>query len=89
MRKISLFIILILPFIINAQILEVSGIQEGVWNYDTILLVDEVVVPEDKSLTIAKGTRVIFQDYYSITIKGSLKAFGQKNDSIYFSTCEL
>ena len=85
MRKISLFIILILPFIINAQILEVSGIQEGVWNYDTILLVDDVVVPEDKSLTIAKGTRVIFQDYYSITIKGSLKALGQKNDSIYFT----
>ncbi len=81
-------IILILPFIMNAQILEVAGIQEGVWNYDTVFVIDDVIVPEDKSLTIVKGTHVVFQDYYSITIKGSLKALGQEYDSIYFTSVD-
>lgn len=88
MRKILMSIILILPFIMNAQILKVAGIQEGVWNYDTVLVIDDVIVPEDKSLTIVKGTHVVFQDYYSITIKGSLKALGQEYDSIYFTSVD-
>ena len=88
MRKTLASIILILPFVINAQILEVAGIQEGIWNYDTIFVIDDIVVPKDKSLTIAEGTRVVFQDHYSITIMGSLKALGQKNDSIYFTSID-
>ena len=75
-----------MPFIVDAQILEVAGIQEGIWDYDTVLVVDDVVVPKDKSLTIAKGTNVIFKDFFSITINGSFKALGSEVDSIYFTS---
>ncbi len=80
--------ILLLPFLSRAQTAKVSGIQEGVWNCDTILVVGDVVVPEDKSLVILEGTRVIFQDYLSITINGSFKALGRENDSVYFTSCD-
>ena len=86
MKNILVLIILFMPFIMNAQILEVAGIQEGIWDYDTVLVVDDVVVPKDKSLTIAKGTNVIFKDYFSITINGSFKALGSEVDSIYVTS---
>lgn len=86
MKKILLLIILLLPFLIKAQRLEVSGIQEGIWNYDTILVVGDVIVPEEMSLTIAEGTRVIFDDHYSILVKGKLQAVGSETDSIYFTS---
>lgn len=86
MKNILVLIILFMPFIIDAQVLEVAGIQEGIWDYDTVLVVDDVVVPKDKSLTIVKGTNVIFKDYFSITINGSVKALGSEADSIYFTS---
>ena len=70
----------------KAQTLKVSGIQEGLWNYDTIFVVDDVIVPEDKSLVVMEGTRVIFEDYFSITVNGSFKALGCEDDSIYFTS---
>ena len=85
MRKIFVFITLLFPFVLSSQNLNVSGIQEGVWNYDTIFVVGDVVVPEDKSLTIKEGSKVIFEDYYNILVKGTFEAVGSANDSIYFT----
>ena len=86
MKKILVSIILLLPFLIKSQTLEVYGIQEGLWDYDTIFVVGDVIVPEDKSLTISEGTRVVFMDYRSIVINGSFKALGSETDSIYFTS---
>ena len=88
MKKILVSIILLLPFLLKSQILEVSGIQEGLWNCDTVLVIKDVIVPEDKSLTISEGTRIVFKDYFSITVNGSLKALGSETDSIYFTACD-
>ena len=88
MKKILVSIIFLLPFLLKSQTMEVSGIQEGLWNCDTVFVIDNVIVPEDKSLTIAEGTRVIFEDYFSITIKGYFKAIGCEGDSIYFTSCD-
>ena len=85
MKKILVSLILLLPFLTKSQILEVSGIQEGLWNCDTVLVIKDVIVPEDKSLTISEGTRVVFKDYFSITVNGSFKALGSETDSIYFT----
>ena len=85
MKKILVSLILLLPFLLKSQILEVSGIQEGLWSYDTVLVIKDVIVPEDKSLTISEGTRVVFKDYFSITVNGSFKALGNETDSIYFT----
>ena len=85
MKKILVSLILLLPFLLKSQILEVSGIQEGLWNCDTVLVIKDVIVPEDKSLTISEGTRVVFKDYFSITVNGSFKALGSETDSIYFT----
>ena len=86
MKKILVSLFLLLPFVLKSQILEVSDIQEGLWDSDTVLVIKDVIVPEDKSLTISKGTRVIFKDYFSITVNGSLKALGNETDSIYFTS---
>lgn len=85
MKKILVSLIFLLPFLLKSQTIEVSGIQEGLWNCDTVLVIKDVIVPEDKSLTISEGTRVVFKDYFSITVNGSLKAFGNETDSIYFT----
>ena len=85
MKKILVSLIFLLPFLLKSQTIEVSGIQEGLWNCDTILVIKDVIVPEDKSLTISEGTRVVFKDYFSITVNGSFKALGSETDSIYFT----
>ncbi len=85
MKKILVSLIFLLPFLLKSQTIEVSGIQEGLWNCDTVLVIKDVIVPEDKSLTISEGTRVVFKDYFSITVNGSLKALGSETDSIYFT----
>ena len=88
MKKSLLFLLLLMSFISKAQTYEVSGNQEGTWDCDTILVVGDVVVPEESSLTIAEGTQIIFQDYYSILVKGSFEASGCENDSIYFTVAD-
>ncbi len=85
MKKILVSLIFLLPFLLKSQTIEVSGIQEGLWNCDTVLVIKDVIVPEDKSLTIFEGTRVVFKDYFSITVNGSFKALGSETDSIYFT----
>ncbi|MBO7287840.1 MAG: right-handed parallel beta-helix repeat-containing protein [Bacteroidales bacterium] len=85
MKKILVSIILLFPFLLKSQTMEVSGIQEGLWNCDTVLVIKDVIVPEDKSLTISEGTRIIFKDYFSIIVNGSFKALGSETDSIYFT----
>ncbi len=88
MKKILVSLILLLPFLLKSQTMEVSGIQEGLWSCDTVLVIKDVIVPEDKSLTIAEGTRVIFKGHSGITINGSFKALGCEEDSIYFTSLD-
>lgn len=88
MRRILAFIILSLPFIVKSQMMEVSGIQEGSWNYDTVLVVGDVVVPEGSELIIAAGTKVIFDGHHNISVKGSLEAVGDKENPICFTAID-
>ena len=44
MNKSLLFLLLLLPFISQAQICEVSGNQEGTWDCDTILIINPDII---------------------------------------------
>ena len=71
-----------------AQTIEVSGLQSGIWKADTILVTDNVVIED--ALSIAAGTTVLFDDFYSICVKrnATLNAIGTKYDSIVFTVVD-
>ena len=83
MKNILLFLLLLLPFISRSQTYEVSGNQDGIWDCDTILVVGDVVVAEENSLSITAGTNVIFKDHYNILVKGGFEAIGNENAQHY------
>ncbi len=88
MRKYLLILLFLIPLMSRSQSCEVSGNQEGVWDCDTVFVVDNVMVPEDSKLIVAEGTKVIFKDYFSIIVNGSFEAVGCENDSIYFTVID-
>ena len=88
MKKYLLTLLLFLPFLVKSQSCEVSGNQNGIWDCDTVFVVDNVIVQEDSRLIIAEGTKVIFKDYFSIIVNGSFEAVGCENDSIYFTVTD-
>lgn len=88
MNKSLLFLLLLLPFISKSQICEVSGNQEGIWDCDTIMVVGDVVVPEEGCLSISEGTKVIFTDYYQIIVNGSFEAIGTEENPITFTSID-
>ena len=76
MKKYLLTLLLLIPYLVKSQSCEVSGNQNGIWDCDTVFVVDNVIVPEESKLIIAEGTKVIFKDYYSIIVNGYFEAFG-------------
>ena len=72
----------------QAQTIEVSGLQSGTWEANTVLVTGDVSVRD--SLRILPGTTVLFQDFYSISVEkgGSLRAIGTETDSILFTVAD-
>lgn len=66
---------------------EVSGEQSGTWNGE-IHIVGDVLVPDDKTLTINAGTHVIADGYYEIHVLGNLYAEGTKDARITFTVAD-
>ena len=88
MKNTLLFLLLLLPLISMSQTYEVSGNQDGIWDCDTILVVGDVVVAEENSLSITAGTNVIFKDHYNILVKGGFEAIGNENEPIVFTSID-
>ncbi|KPK83603.1 MAG: hypothetical protein AMS27_12420 [Bacteroides sp. SM23_62_1] len=67
--------------------IEVSGdiAADTTWSADTVKVTGDVTVQDDITLTIIPGTYVEFQGYYSLRVKGSLKAEGSTGDTIIFT----
>ena len=72
----------------NAQNIEVSGTQSGVWEADTVFVTGNVIVQE--ALNIMPGTTVLFNGFYSISVmdNATLEAIGTENDSILFTVAD-
>lgn len=88
MKRIILFLLLVSCFAVQAQIIQVSGTQTGVWDADTVLVTGDVMVYD--SLRVMPGTTVLFEGFYGITVgKGaSFEALGAREDSIVFSVID-
>lgn len=72
----------------QAQTIEVSGSQSGVWEAETIKVTGDVKVFD--TLRIMPGTTVLFDGYYSIMVpKGAVvNAVGTATDSILFTVAD-
>ena len=88
MKTRILFLIMLMVGVANAQSIEVSGTQTGVWDADTVHVVADVKVAD--LLTVAPGTVVLFDGFYSITVsdEASFLAQGTEDDSIRFTVAD-
>ena len=66
-----------------APVTQVSGNQSGTWSGE-VHIVGDVIIPDDKTLTINAGTHVIADGYYEILVLGNLLAKGSANSRITF-----
>jgi hypothetical protein len=86
-----LSIFIFLPFLLFAQTtLSISGsiTANTQWNYDTVYLTGDVMIPNNVTLSIAAGTKVVAKGYFKIDVKGRLLAIGEPNKFIYFTTLD-
>lgn len=74
--------------IIKAQTIEVSGIVSGIWDIDTVKVVDNIQVREVETLLIFPGVHVIFQGEYFLDIQGCVKASGSEMNPIIFTIAD-
>lgn len=89
MKNASLFLLMVLfSSFAAAQTIHVGGTQSGVWDADTVLVIDDVKVKD--SLMILPGTVVLFDGFYSITVKDGavFKAQGKEADSVFFTVSD-
>ena len=88
MKNRLLLLLLTFTIFAQAQTIEVSGVQSGIWEADTVLVTDDVKVQD--SLRIAAGTTVLFDSFYSIKVENgaSLAALGTEGDSILFTIAD-
>ncbi len=61
------------------------GEQSGTWNYDTVFVNCDIIIPENEVLEILSGTTVLFNDHYKITINGALQAKGTAASPVRFT----
>ena len=86
--KTLLLFLLLCGLFAKGQTIEVSGLQSGVWEADTMLVTGNVVVQD--ALCIAAGTTVLFNGFFRIEVKqdASLTAIGTESDSILFTVAD-
>lgn len=71
----------------DVQVSQVSGEQSGTWSGE-VHLIGDVIVADEKTLTIAPGTKVISDGYFQIIVNGSFTAVGSKNARINFTVAD-
>lgn len=88
MKTKLLLFLLLCGLVSKAQTIEVSGLQSGTWNADTVLIKDNVYIQD--SLRILAGTTVLFEGFYRISVEegASLTALGTSTDSILFTVAD-
>jgi hypothetical protein len=91
MKRSFLLLIFISQLILSAKSQNnfiACGEQSGTWNYDTVFVHCDVVVPHLQMLQILPGTKIIFDGHYSIHVQGNIKALGTATDSIIFTIAD-
>jgi len=72
----------------TAASITVSGNVMGVWDADTVFVVDDITVPQGEVLAIVPGVTVIFNYHSSMLVEGVLLAEGLENDEILFTVAD-
>ncbi|WP_341214709.1 right-handed parallel beta-helix repeat-containing protein [uncultured Wocania sp.] len=68
-------------------VVNVSGNVSGNWtNTNTYIVNGDITIPTGQTLNIEKGTQIKFDGYYSLIVNGTLKAIGDENNIINFSS---
>jgi len=70
------------------QNIEVSGNVSGVWNVDTVRVIDNISIPASETLEIEPGVVVEFQGYFHLDVKGNLQATGTPLSPIIFTVSD-
>jgi hypothetical protein len=81
------FTLSILTVILLAQTSVPAGSVSGMWgiNGSPYLIMGEIIVPADQTLTIEPGAEIVFQGHYKFIVEGLLLAAGTESDSIKFT----
>lgn len=74
----------------DSTLMRACGIiaRDAVWDTDTVTVMCDVTVDSGATLTIAPGTRVIFQGHYKLDVRGRLWAVGTAADTIRFTAAD-
>jgi len=60
--------------------------EDTIWQADTVQVVGDIEINNNVVLTIFPSTRVEFQGYYFIEVNGSIKALGESDGRILFTS---
>lgn len=74
--------------VLSQNIYTACGLQEGLWDFDTVFVTCDVIIPDQSVLEIAAGTKVVFLGHYSMQVQGCLRAIGSTTDSILFTVSD-
>jgi hypothetical protein len=80
-------------FLANAQNHYVDGSNSNIsadetWDYDTVFVDASVTIEDDVTLTINPGTKVIFLDFYKITVEGTIISEGTVSEPIIYTVAD-
>lgn len=89
MKLIFLVIVFIaISLTTQASTIEVSGEVNGTWDVDTVMVLDNLIVPNNSTLIINPGVKVIFSGHYLFEVAGQVLAEGQENNPIIFTVAD-
>ncbi|MDD3637099.1 MAG: hypothetical protein PHN50_05865, partial [Bacteroidales bacterium] len=89
MRKILLgFMLLATHFALAQNNYNACGSQSGLWNYDTVFVSCDIIVPAGEQLVIAPNTTIVFEGYFSMHVLGSVDARASYNQPVSFTIAD-
>lgn len=87
MKKLLTLLFIFGVVVLNAQNMQVSGIQHGTWSGE-VHVVEDVFVKSGDTLTVEPGTIIYGENYSGITIYGTFYAEGTENARITFTVAD-
>ena len=89
MRSIFITLLSLLGLMANSQNnFTACGIQSGSWDYDTVFVSCDVLIPTGQQLLIEANTTVLFEGYFSIQVAGNINAAGTAENPILFTVAD-
>lgn len=72
---------------LNSQnIIAPSTIKSNtIWDYDTVFLIQDILIFDGNALSISPGTVIVSEGYQTIDVRGSIHAIGNINNRIIFT----